>query len=103
MVCFVDDVPWEGDTKFSEIADKLKQTFHIEAEHKQISDYICMRLEQNHDFSINIHHREYIDSINEIKLDTKFHRGNNQLNTRRSNVVKKSYWKNKLDSRYINT
>ena len=32
LVCFLDDALWGGDTKLTNIVDKLRQTFHIGAE-----------------------------------------------------------------------
>ena len=78
MVYFVDDCLWGGNKKFTQAIQKLKQTFHIKSEYTQIFDYIGIRLVQNKDFSITIHQKEYIDSINEIKLETK-PTENNQL------------------------
>ena len=40
MICFVDNVLWGGDTKFTETVNQLRQTFHIGAEHTQIFVYI---------------------------------------------------------------
>ena len=44
MVCFVDDVLWGGDKKYTETVIKLRQTFHVGAEHAQIFDYIVSAL-----------------------------------------------------------
>ena len=33
MVCFADDMLWGGNRNFIYITNKLKQTFHIDAEH----------------------------------------------------------------------
>lgn len=68
MACFVDDVLWGGNTKFENTIKKLKQIFFISAEHKQIFDYIGIRLEQKADFSIIITQKEYINSITPIPL-----------------------------------
>ena len=84
---------WEGDIKFTEIVNKLRQIFHIGAEHTQMFYSISMCQEQNSDFSITIHQGDYIDSINEIKVDTKFCRGNNQLTQEEITLLRKAYGK----------
>ena len=73
MVCFVDNVLWGGggvgNRNFINIINKLKQTFHIGAEHSQAFNYISIFRKQNHDFSITINQVDYINSINEIKVN----------------------------------
>ena len=51
------------------ITNKLKQTFHIGAEHSQAFNYIGILLKQNDDFSITNNQIDYINSINEIKVN----------------------------------
>ena len=68
MACFVDDVLWGGNTEFENIVNKLKQIFHISSEHKQVFDYIGIKLEQRSDFSKVITQKNYIDTINPVKL-----------------------------------
>ena len=57
-----------GNRNFISI-NKLKQTFHIGAEHSQAFNYISIYLKHNHDFSIAINQVDYINSINEIKVN----------------------------------
>ena len=68
MACFVDDVLWGGNTEFENIVNKLKQIFHISSEHKQVFNYIGIKLEQRSDFSIVITQKDYIDTINPVEL-----------------------------------
>ena len=69
MVCFVNNLLWEGNRDFIYIINKLKQTFHIGAEHSQAFNYIGIHLKQNDDFSTTINQFDYINSINEIKVN----------------------------------
>ena len=69
LVCFVDDVLWGGTTEFKTTIEKLKNKFQIGCEHKEVFDYIGIRLEQNpENFSVKIHQKEYIASLNTIPL-----------------------------------
>ena len=43
MVCFV-DVLWGGNSNFIYIINKLKQTFHTDAEHSQTFNYIGIQI-----------------------------------------------------------
>ena len=58
----------EKNTEFKIIISKLKQVFRIGAEHKQIFEYICIKLEQKSSFSINITQKDYIDSVSAVTL-----------------------------------
>ena len=49
--------------------NKLKQIFHISSEHKQVFDYIGIKLEQRSDFSIVITQKDCIDTINPVELN----------------------------------
>ena len=69
MVCFVNNLLWGGNRDFICIINKLKQTFHIGAEHSQALNYIGIHLKQNNDFSTTINQFDYINSINEIKVN----------------------------------
>ena len=77
MVCFLDDVLWGDNRNFIYIIIKLKQTFHIDAEHSQAFNYIGIHLKQNDDFSIIINHIDYINSIIEIKVNDTIKRNKN--------------------------
>ena len=55
MACFFDNILLGGDTKFTEIVNKLRQTFYVGPELTQTFDYTGIRLEENNDFSITIH------------------------------------------------
>ena len=41
-----------NDTKFTETVNKLRQNFHIGAEHTKTFDYIGISLEQNNNFPL---------------------------------------------------
>ena len=69
MVCFVNNVLWGGYRNFINIINKLKQTFHIGAEYSQAFNYTGIHLKQNDDFPITINQVDYINSINEIKVN----------------------------------
>ena len=69
MVCFVNNVLWGGYRNFINIINKLKQTFHIGAEYSQAFNYTGRHLKQNDDFPITINQVDYINSINEIKVN----------------------------------
>ena len=56
------------DFDFETVINKLKQTFCIGAEHKQIFNYIGIKLEQRADFSIIITQKDYINTISLISL-----------------------------------
>ena len=77
MVCFADDMLWGGNRNFIYITNKLKQTFHIGAEHSQAFNYIGIHLKYNDDFSITINQIDYINSINEIKVNDILERNKN--------------------------
>ena len=47
----------------------MKQGIHIGAEHSQAFNYIDIYLKQNDDFAIIINQVDYINSINEIKVN----------------------------------
>ena len=49
MACFI-YVLWGENIKFEAIINKLKQVFHIGTGHKQIFQYIGIKLEQKSDF-----------------------------------------------------
>ena len=68
MVCFV-DVLWGGTRDFIYTINKLKQTFHIGAERSQVFNYTGIHIKQNDGFSISINQIDYINSINEIKVN----------------------------------
>ena len=68
MACFGDNVLWGGNAECEIIINKLKQVFHIETEHKQIFEYISIKLEQTSDFSINITQKDYINNIFPVTL-----------------------------------
>ena len=68
MACFVDDVLWVGNTGFETIINELKQVFRNGAGHKQIFEYIGIKLEQKSDFFITITQWDYIDSISAVTL-----------------------------------
>ena len=68
MACFGDSVLWGGNTEFETIINKLKQVFHIGTEHKQIFEYISIKLEQKSDFSINVTQKDYINNISPVTL-----------------------------------
>ena len=46
MVCFANNMLWGGNKNFIKIINKLKQTFHIGAEHSQAFNYIVIYLKQ---------------------------------------------------------
>ena len=69
MACFIDDVLWGGNTEFENIVNKLKQIFYISSEHKQVFNYIGIKLEQRSDFSIVITQKDYINTINPVELN----------------------------------
>ena len=77
MVCFVEDVLCWGNKNFTNIIDKSKETFQICAEHSQAFSYIGIYLKQNDDFSIIINQVDYINSINEIKVNNILERNKN--------------------------
>ena len=75
MVCSVDNVLWGSNRNFNII--KLKQTFHISAEHRQAFNYTGIHLKQNNNFSITINQANYINIINEIKVNNILKRNEN--------------------------
>ena len=77
MVCFVDEVLWGSNRNFINIINKLKQTFHTGAEYSQAFNYIGTYLKQNDDFSFTINQVDYINSINEIKVNDILERNKN--------------------------
>ena len=48
---FRNDVLWGENADLESIVNKLKQMFYIGSEHKQVIDYISIKLEQSSDFS----------------------------------------------------
>ena len=81
IVCFVNDVLWGSNKKFINIFNKLKQTFHIGAEHIHAFSYIGIFLKQNDEFSITINQVDYINSTNEIKVNNFLERNKNDIFT----------------------
>ena len=77
MVCFADNMLWGGNRNFIKIINKLKQTFHIGAEHSQAFNYIVIYLKETDNFSITISQVDYINSINEIKVNNILERNKN--------------------------
>ena len=77
MVCFVDEVLWGINRNLINIINKLKQTFHTGAEQSQAFNYIGTYLKQNDDFSFTINQVDYINSINEIKVNDILERNKN--------------------------
>ena len=103
MVCFVDAVLWGRITKFETIINKLKQLFHIGAEHKQIFEYIGIKLEQKSDFSITIIKKDYIDSIFPVTLTQGNYKNPkckpSQAETTERNRAQRNTKETQLDSR----
>ena len=81
MVCFV-DVLWGGTRDFIYTINKLKQTFHIGAERSQVFNYTGIHIKQNDGFSISINQIDYINSINEIKVNDNL-KGNKMINSQK--------------------
>ena len=60
-----------------------KRSFHIGAEHCQAFNYIGIYLKQNDDFSITINQIDYMNSINEIKVNDTLKRNKNDKLTQK--------------------
>ena len=69
MACFADDVLWGGNNELENIVNKSKQMFYISSKHKQVFDYIGIKLEETSDFSIIVTQKDYIDTINPVEFN----------------------------------